>query len=640
MLILNTREFFELLYPNFDTNKNLIEIRPVDIKTGFPKNRKFCISIDEIVSYSKWLDDQRQYHIFFECPELKPGSTSGEEAQCFRYPFLYSDMDPVKKDDDGNIVETYTKEQLYHRAKSFPLPPTVIVDSGSGLHVYWVLDVPLYDKDTLKYVLTVIQEQLGGDKKAKLATQLLRIPYTHNLKHLKTGGEALEVKIIESNSNKYSIKDFLNKLNISAEDIKKAATTPQQSSKKVKTGKVVNSDGISFDFSKKPKPLNIKIDNFPDLLDTLKKQNILQASNMANYTLGKTFRCCFHDDENPSANVFLSSNGYYYYKCFGCSRVYDIITIYQNIKKVTFPKAILELCDYYGIDFKYQDWIINQLEKYYHNAALIERFEEFEYHTMYPNLYSLLKPRFKYLSLINHYGLARLSSNRYSYENEGLFFFSYDYFANRYGKEYHTTLTTLFRSVNLFATLRLIRKVPISEVPSHIAAKAIEQTTKLKASMGKRVVEPVNFYTIPNLHDNLQVAEERARILIEHKFTITKCMNKIFLIKVFGQEVADEVYPDERTITKKSLSLANRLESTLVKLISEQGYATKDMIVSKTKVSGRLKADRKTKERELDRNLSIYLTAHNLEYVKANKNIKEMFGLKTSVFVIVPKGIR
>ena len=117
-------------------------------------------------------------------------------------------------------------------------------------------------------------------------------------------------------------------------------------------------------------------------------------------------------------------------------------------------------------------------------------------------------------------------------------------------------------------------------------------------------------------------------------------MNKEFLIIALGQTVADEVYPDDRVISRKSLSLANRFESTLLKLINEQGYATKRQIITKTKVSGRLKVSRSDKEKQLEKHLTKILNNHNLEYTRANKKLMAEFGLKKSIYIIIPKGMK
>lgn len=622
------KEFFSELYPDFDKNEHKIDVFPFNLnKRPVKQKRKFCTTLDEVITYAKQLDAQGKYHIYFRCPELKPDADNGTEDNIACHTFLYADIDMFEKK-ENEVVKKYTKEELLQKIDNFNPKPSIVVDSGNGYHVYFLLKTPIYDRTLVRKLLDAINTKLDSDKNATKLTQLLRIPETHNIKDVKKGGLPKEVKIVRYNKCRYSPEE------LSALLLKSDTETVTKQTKQhaVRNGTNININSpIRFDFSTPPPPLGITIDNFPELLDCLKKQNIFLASNRPDHPLGKAFNCVFHPDEHPSANIFVSkTNGYYYYKCFACGYLYDIISLYQKIKNCNFAEAIKNLAKFFGIKFKYNDWIISQLDKYYQNANLIENFEEYGYHEMYPNLYKLLKPRIHYLSLINHYGLSKISSSdKYVYEDNNLFFFSYRYFSSKY----KTDLQALVRNVNLFATLGFIKKVPISEVPASIAQKAIENKDKHQHNT-------INFYIIPNFQDVLPEAELRAKTLLENNFSITKCMNKIFLIKVFGQDFANLVYPDERSISKKSLSLAKRLETTLLKLISTQGYATKDQIVSKTIVSGRMKVTREDKERELQRNLSLFLKEHNLEYVTANKELKEKFGLKKYIKIIIPKGTK
>lgn len=631
------REFFEHLYPNFNSSKTKIEIRAFNIlssKTSPDIKRYFLSSIDEIVQTVQELNSHMSYNIYFECPELKPNAINGQEPNCFRYPFLYADIDDCDKDSEGNIIRTYTKEELMSRIKSFVLPPSLIIDSGHGYHLYWLLDIPIYDKAAMQYILNKIQELLGSDRNTTKLTQILRPVGTFNLKDLQAGGSPLPVQFVDGTLERYTLKEVYQTLGINIKDIYGRSTSETGKGTTAATGPT--SATIVFDFKNPPPPLNVEVDNFPDLLNLLKKQNILLASNMPNYKLGKNFVCVFHKDSNPSANIFANKDGHYYYKCFGCGKLADIITICQETMKKTFAEAIIFLCEFFGIRFEYQNWITEQLYKYYQNAQVIDGFEEYKYHEMYPHLYKLLKPRLKYLAELNHYGLAKISSDRFSYKGENLFFFSYKYFS----KKYRHNQTTCRNAINLFATLGLIEKVDIKELPAPIAKKAIEEARKQKSPGDPLNKRTINFYIFPNLRDRLREADEVAKALLENNFTIRNCMNKNYLLINFGKEKADNVYNDDRDISKRSLSIAVSLETTLKKLINEQGYATKQQIISKTKTAGRLKATRADKERELERFLSQFLKNNNLEYTTANKELKEMFNLRSSIKIIIPIGLK
>ena len=114
-------------------------------------------------------------------------------------------------------------------------------------------------------------------------------------------------------------------------------------------------------------------------------------------------------------------------------------------------------------------------------------------------------------------------------------------------------------------------------------------------------------------------------------------MNKSFLILALGQEIADEVYPDARKVTKKSNSIANSLSKTLLKLIEEQGYATQSQVINKTKISGSLAVSSRRKRREWDRHKNMILTKNGFTEKWANNTLKEELMLKNYCLVIIPQ---
>lgn len=620
------REFFNVLYSDFDKSPNLLDIMVFSReKIPLTKYRKFCGSIDEVINHIKYICGLGKFHIYFRAPLLKPGSTDGTADNVDYYTFLFADIDAHEEGD--------SKEEKLEKIKNFKLKPSIIVDTGYGYHVYFLLDKPLKDKEVAHKLLEAICIGLGSDGRALLSTQLLRVPDTFNVKDI---SNLKKVTIVEFNKTRYSLDEIENALQ---EELRRAPAEisslvqKQVEEQAKKASKKEIKSKLCFDFSTPPTPLNITVDNFPELLILLKKQNIFLASNQPHHPLGKTFNCIFHPDEHPSANIFISKKGYYYYKCFGCNILYDIIQIYKELKGKSFIDAVFDLAKFFGIQVtqNYNEWVVKQWEKYYHNAMFIENFEALGYREMYPNLYKLLKPRFRYLSLINHHGLGKIGPLAFQYEGQNLIFFSYEFFASKYKVD----SKVLFRNINLFATLGFIKKVPIEKVPPQIAQKAVK-LAQMSYMKEKRPHETVNFYIINRFLDVLPEAEKIAKKLIENSFSIQKCMNKIFLIKTFGQEFADVVYPDERTVTKKSESIANALERTLLRLIKEQGYATKEQIIAKTNLPGRLKATREDKERELQRNFATLLKKHNLAYIKVNKALKEKFNLKSYINIIIP----
>jgi len=85
---------------------------------------------------------------------------------------------------DVDFKETPPR-QLIENFKTFPLTPSVIVESSGGLHLYWILSEPA-DQSELEGVVQAnrqIAAALGGDTGATDAARILRVPGTQNFKY-------------------------------------------------------------------------------------------------------------------------------------------------------------------------------------------------------------------------------------------------------------------------------------------------------------------------------------------------------------------------------------------------------------------------------------------------------------------------
>lgn len=101
---------------------------------------------------------------------LRPFTTesAGEKAPIL-WTTLWADLDDRIVDD-------------LHLPDAFPLP-SAIVNSGHGLHVYWLLRQPITDAATMKAYLKLVQRRVGADSAATDPERVLRVPGTVNVKH-------------------------------------------------------------------------------------------------------------------------------------------------------------------------------------------------------------------------------------------------------------------------------------------------------------------------------------------------------------------------------------------------------------------------------------------------------------------------
>ena len=101
---------------------------------------------------------------------------------------------------------------ILRRLRTLPLPPSLIVSSGNGLHCYWCLKEPLIvnivdGAETIQRVeaaLKLIADLVGGDMKVSHVAALMRLPGTHNSKR----DEWKEVAVVDSTGHRYDPDDI------------------------------------------------------------------------------------------------------------------------------------------------------------------------------------------------------------------------------------------------------------------------------------------------------------------------------------------------------------------------------------------------------------------------------------------------
>jgi len=167
------KKFYKLLYRGIGTNEYIRVFQcnkpsnDEEVKTRV----SFFDDIDELVDHSTnkiftW------NNMYFEL-STTDGESGTEEHLKYRY-FLGFDFDkkPGEDFDHKDILNKFRENKLYYHA---------LVDSGHGYHVY----ICINKTDKLKMVQEVqvaLADKLKADLNAIKSTQLLRIPYTNNIK--------------------------------------------------------------------------------------------------------------------------------------------------------------------------------------------------------------------------------------------------------------------------------------------------------------------------------------------------------------------------------------------------------------------------------------------------------------------------
>lgn len=197
---------------------NLVAIDPQQksplVGKTFPPNSWDLIAL----FIDRWNGERNLYLTVNEpLPHSRDDKLSEDEIANIRA--LYVDVDPEKGVPFETAREALDDEAL--RVQSAPLPPMVLVDTGGGNQMFWVLaekvDAKGDGKDrarlqgrALKKVYGADTEHFHGDKVHSIE-HLMRLPGTVNLptvSKLKDGRVARPAKILFQNDRRYTLGHF------------------------------------------------------------------------------------------------------------------------------------------------------------------------------------------------------------------------------------------------------------------------------------------------------------------------------------------------------------------------------------------------------------------------------------------------
>lgn len=124
-------------------------------------------------------------------PRKAPGGSHNADVVCARS--LFVDFDDLALD------------EVRRRIDEAALPaPSMIVNSGHGHHIYWLLDEPLTDLGLWTRHQQALIDELGSDPCIKDPARIMRIPGTFNIK-----SEPVECELVEVHPGRtYPLGDF------------------------------------------------------------------------------------------------------------------------------------------------------------------------------------------------------------------------------------------------------------------------------------------------------------------------------------------------------------------------------------------------------------------------------------------------
>ena len=322
--------------------------------------------------------------------------------------------------------------------------------------------------------------------------------------------------------------------------------------------------------------------------------------------------CCIlpeHEDTLPSAHIYVTDNGTQIYKCFGCNQSRTIISITEQLSGCKRHEAIDFLKQVYRIDYKTTEWV-EQQRKIMIDAAIYLDSEEFK--STFPILNKKIRTRKSDLQKILLH-MTRHVKNTLSLDGKPMFYASYNMLMNICETRNHDRIP---QSITLFCLLNLLNKVDVSDIPESELKKA----KQIAATYGYKKL--TNFYQIEEYGYNTFVESERRAITLDENNMTMKGLSREYILRTFGNGVADKVYPqykqaNEQGTSAKSNYLTTDIAHGIFETVQTQGYMFERDVNTKGAVGVQWK-----------RSIQEILNSCGLKRVKLNKVLKEQYGIE------------
>lgn len=203
-----TETFIKALFGKYFTEGcvGYIEFRVIKDKTeNSPSEcveRIFCESIikatsSTILNRLKHFNDQGLSIYYGVLPR---GRRSGQEFDVEWITTLWADLDA--KDYPGG------KNEAWQTALSFLIQPSIVIDSGHGFHMYWLLHPEkITDVTKVKGIIKGVGGTMGADSVYDLG-RILRLPGFYNQKHPEEYSVCKIVQGYFHPEKKYTLSDF------------------------------------------------------------------------------------------------------------------------------------------------------------------------------------------------------------------------------------------------------------------------------------------------------------------------------------------------------------------------------------------------------------------------------------------------
>ncbi len=515
------------------------------------------------------------------------------------------------------------KQRLMTAIRDFPLKPSIINESRNGYHVYWLL----HEGATVEQFRDCearLVKHFNADPAVTSPCNLLRVPGFY---WCKDPDNKYLVEVIEINDLRYHIEDIIDALPI-VDDDKNVIGTHNKN----KSNTLVSIVGTKQDFNDSNdnttlirqrniealqailQPQPITLNSHQEVQDYLKKQPLHTFLGVN----GGHFTCVCHEDNNPSASIFVNiETGHHIYKCHSseCGITGTIFDILNRLTGMDFIETARFLRRVYRIEYAETEWQRDRKTVLDENQKLIVGNEFTE---LYPEIFRLIKNYLPLLSSLNQIAKDHITTDTFTdIHGNPVFFVSIRTLASKWKKDTKNTGKIL----GLFTFLGLVKKLSETDIPTPWLNRAKREQAK------NGFAYRVGFYSIPE-YDNsvLAFATDKARLFKEKHFTI-KGWGREALLGSLGEAEADRVFPQMKgkPIPTLNEEVTVQMERITMELITAKGWVYESEILERIKL--KFRGQKAFKERQFKRMLPDMLDKYLLVRVPLNKDLKQRFGI-------------
>lgn len=603
-----------------------------------------------------------------------------------------------------DVVQKF-KDECIKKVDSFKFKPSHIVETRNGIHVYWAVENGTVEQ--FEQCQEQLINYFDSDQAVKTVERIMRLPdfyWTKDINNkflssvIATNKVKYDILDIINSLPEVKSEDVFVKRNKIKNDSPKQSDIPFKSSInniiQIKEGlvryngaevlqKIIMANRLKLNIintligegvlgvpdrdnnktivsTKDPKnPYLMEetcVSSHNEVYDFLKKQSLNEYLGVE----GNQICCLFHDDKRPSASIFQDpSTGYWWYKCHSAecqlNKVYtkangttsctvnimakDIIALTERLLKTSRPKALRFLRKVYHVNFQETDWQKEQKEILDENVRMLTtNFQDLE--KCYPTLFKRLKQNKHHLIELILFAKEHVYTENFSdKDNNAVFFASMKRLIELFGLSEHTSGSKISGKIAIFAFLGVLFKLKESDIPQDYL-----KTAKHLAAKNKQV-NIVGFYSIPSYTDEvLAYAEEMSKLFIEKNMSM-KGLTRELLIRTFGVEFADEIFPQltpRKKASEKSNDMTAQIHKITLELINEKHYAVEKEILEGMKVLYLQMGVGYSDDRlitQIKKSLQEMLDAYGFERIRLNKELKKKYGVAENgyPFIVVQK---